>query len=269
MKLIFLQNKTSEKCSAYLLFVVCVAAFSGFLYGYHTGIISGALLFLTPSFQLSIVEQGMVVSILLIGGLMGALSAGTLADRIGRKRTIAFTSLLIIAGATFIACSQSYEMLLIGRFISGIGIGIISLSAPLYLAEISPPHYRGSFVSLFQLAITLGILCSFTVNYFLAFGAHWRWMFVFGIFSAIFQMIALLFLPETPSWLFKRGRDQYAIEILSRLRRDKNWVKQIDSMRDVAQPPKKRGWKVLFSLSISLYYNYWNSFKRFATDHRY
>ena len=140
--------KSQERCSAYLIFVVIVAAFSGILYGYHTGIISGALIFLVPTFQLSIIDQSMLVSMVIFGGLFGALFAGVLADRIGRRRTIAMTSTLFIGGAVIIALSNSYEILLIGRFISGIGVGIISLAAPLYLAEVSPPHFRRLFCRL-------------------------------------------------------------------------------------------------------------------------
>ncbi|MBS0604259.1 MAG: sugar porter family MFS transporter [Verrucomicrobia bacterium] len=245
-----LESRTQERCTAYLLFVVAVAAFGGFLYGFHTGIISGALIFLTPAYQLSIVDQGMVVSIILLGGLFGALVSGTLADLFGRKRTIALTSTLFIAGAAIIALSNSYETLLLGRFISGLGVGIISLSGPLYLAEISPPHYRGSFVSLFQLAITLGILASFAVNYIFAGSSDWRWMFAMGIFPAVLQMIALFFLPETPAWLFKKGLEKFALSTLGRLRKDKHWLKQVDAMKLAAKPHKSGAWKTLISLKL-------------------
>src|SRR3990172_2623548 len=123
-----------EQGTPYLLFAVIIAAFGGFLYGYHTGIIAGALVFLTQSFHLSIIDQGVVVSIILVGALL-------------------------------IALAESYSFLLIGRLISGIGVGLISLTGPLYLAEISPAHRRGAIVAGYQLAITLGILASFIVNY--------------------------------------------------------------------------------------------------------
>jgi sugar porter (SP) family MFS transporter len=242
-----MEISSKERCTGFLFFVVTVAAFGGFLFGYHTGIISGALIFLTPAFQLSILQQGTVVSIILIGALLGALVAGMLADKIGRKRTIAITSALFVIGAAMIALSDTYEMLLIGRFVSGIGVGIISLSAPLYLAEISPPRFRGMFVSGYQLAITIGILASFFINYVFSIHADWRWMFAIGIFPALFQMVALFFLPETPSWLFKHGLHEHAILTLSRLRKDKDWIHQVETMKSAASPQKKGAWKVLFS----------------------
>lgn len=240
-------NQYKERCTAFLLFAVVVAAFGGFLFGYHTGIISGALIYLTASFHLTIMQQGMVVSIMLIGALFGALFAGTLADKVGRKRTIAITSTLFVIGSAIIALSDSYDMVLIGRCVSGIGVGLISLSAPLYLAEVSPPHYRGRFVAAYQLAVTLGILASFIVNYAFSLSADWRWMFAIGIFPALFQMLALFFLPETPAWLFKHGLHEHAILTIGRLRKDKEWMKQIEAMKSSASPQKKGAWISLFS----------------------
>lgn len=241
-----LKKREEEYCTAFLLFVVAVAAFGGFLYGYHTGIISGALIYLTPVYHLSIAQQGIVVSIILIGALLGSLLAGVLADKAGRKRTIAFTSALFIIGAATIALSESYEMLLIGRFVSGLGVGVIALSAPLYLAEVSPPHYRGRFVACYQLMIALGILVSFLVNYIFSLSADWRWMFAIGIFPALFQMVALFFLPETPAWLFKHGLHDHAILTLGRLRKDKEWMHHIEEMKTAASPLKRGAWKSLF-----------------------
>src|SRR5690349_14975449 len=132
-----LTEKTKERCTAFLLFAISVSALGGFLYGYYTGIISGALAFLASSFRLSIADQAMLVSIILIGGLIGALFAGIIADRIGRKRAIAVTSVLFIIGAGITALSGSYTILLLGRFVSGLSVGVISVAGPIYLAEVS------------------------------------------------------------------------------------------------------------------------------------
>ncbi len=240
-------GKIKEHCTPFLFFVIAISALGGFLYGYHTAIISGALAFLTSSFQLSIADQAMVVSILLIGGLLGALSAGPIADKIGRKRAIALASVLFIIGAAMIGLSGSYAMLLFGRFISGLGVGVISVAGPIYLAEVSPPHYRGAFVACFQLAIAIGILMSFFVNYLFASSGDWRWMFAMGIFPALFQVFALFFLPETPPWLFKNGLEGQGIKALGRLRRDKEWMHQIKGMESSASHHKHGNWKALFS----------------------
>ncbi len=243
-------QKTKERCTAFLIFVITVASFGGFLYGYHTGVIAGALGFLSSKFQLSIADQGMVVSIILIGALIGAMGAGTLADRLGRKRAIALTSMLFIFGAGIIAFSESYTILLVGRFISGLGVGIISVAGPLYLAEVSPPHYRGAFVACYQLAIALGILASFIVNYLFASTADWRWMFAVGIFPAVVQLFALFFLPETPAWLFKHGLEQHGLKALERLRKDREWMHQLEAMRSAASHHQHGNWKALFSSQI-------------------
>lgn len=239
-----------EKCSAFLIFVVVVATFGGFLFGYHTAVISGALIFLAPAFELSVSQESMVVSILLVGALLGALFTGSLADKIGRKQTMTLNTTVFVLGAAMIAFAHSYEMLLLGRFISGIGVGVISVVGPLYLSEISPPHLRGTFVSAYQLALSIGILVSYCVNYLFSAAAEWRWMFALGMLPALFQMGALLFLPETPSWLFKKGKDDRAIATLQRLRKDKQWMTQLDAMKNSASPHKHGSWKNLFSPSL-------------------
>lgn len=236
-----------ERCTAYLIFVVIVSALGGFLYGYHTGIISGALIFLAPIFQLSIVEQGVVVSTILIGGVIGGLFSGTLADRIGRKPTIGLTALLFIIGSLATALAETYSGLLAGRFLSGLGVGVISVAAPLYLAEISPPRFRGAFVSLYQGAVTIGILISLLINYLFAPSQDWRWMFAIGSFPAVLQAIALFYLPETPAWLFKHGRDHHAIHTLAKLRKDTTWRHQIDVMKESASTHKHGSWSALLS----------------------
>jgi len=240
-------KKPKERCKPYLFFAASVSALGGLLYGYHTGIISGALAFLTSSFQLSIADQAMVVSIILVGGLIGSLGGGPIADKIGRKRAIAVTSVLFIIGAATIAFSESYTMLLWGRFISGLGVGIISVASPIYLAEASPAHCRGAFVSCYQLALTLGILTSYCVNYFFSHSADWRWMFAIGIFPALFQIFALFFVPETPAWLFKNGFDEEGKTTLERCRKDKEWTHQIKAMKSSASHHKHGNWKALLS----------------------
>jgi MFS transporter, SP family, galactose:H+ symporter len=241
------KNIMKEGCTAYLLFVVIVGAFGGFLYGFFTGVISGALLPLATAFQLSANDQGMVVSILLLGGLVGALAAGTLADRFGRKWAMSLTSLIFIAGALLTAFSPSYEWLLLARFFSGIGVGIIVVVAPLYLAEVSPAAYRGTFVSLFQFAIAVGILFSFFINYLFIESGQWRWMFGIGVIPALLQMLALFFLPETPAWLLKHGKKRLATQAFSKLRKDTHWKEQVENAKATHAAHKHGGWKTLFS----------------------
>ena len=187
------------------------------------------------------------MSILLIGAMVGALGSGTLADWLGRKKTMALTAFLFIVGALITAASDAYTIVLLGRFITGIAVGTISLLSPLYLAEVSPAHFRGRFVSLYQLFITLGILGAFLVNYLFASSGDWRWMFLIGAFPAALQLILLFFIPETPSWLLKKGRADLAAKVFGRLRKDRKWQQQIEEMKTLEGPQKKGRWKDIFS----------------------
>ncbi len=241
------QKVIKEKFTAYLLIAVITATLGGLLFGYFTAAISGALIFLAPAFHLDVFEQGVVVSLILIGCVFGAVIAGPCTEFVGRKKTLALSAALFIIGGCILAVCDSYTTLLIGRFISGLAVGITSLAAPLYISEISPPRYRGMFVSSYQLAITFGILLSFFVNYCFSASGSWRWMFAIGILPALLQMIALFFVAETPPWLFKQGLEEKAIGILQKLRHGKNWMNQIDAMKSVASPHKTGTWKTLFS----------------------
>ncbi|MBX3719665.1 MAG: sugar porter family MFS transporter [Parachlamydiales bacterium] len=234
-----------ERFTGYTLFSVIVAAMGGFLFGYHTGIISGALIFLAPAFSLSPIDEGFVVSIILLGAIGGALISGTLADWLGRKKTILLTALIFILGATIISVSQTFFFLSIGRAVTGIAVGIISLTAPLYIAEISPPHYRGRFVSLSQLATTVGILAAYAVSLFYSHEGAWRMMFAVGVIPALVQIWALYFIPETPPWLLVKHQEKKAVAVMKKLRRDTEWEEHLSEMKRSAAPQKKGGWSAL------------------------
>lgn len=236
-----------ERGTSFLFFTVAIAAIGGFLYGYHTGIISGALAFITASFHLSIIDQGLAVSIILIGALIGALGSGMLADKYGRKKTTALAALLFVIGSVVSSFSSSFGILLLGRFITGIGVGVVSVVGPMYIGEISPPHRRGLLVSCFQLAITLGILISYIVNYTLSTSGDWRWMLAIGIFPAVIQIFSVIFMPETPAWLFKMGKEKEGIAVLRHLRRDNEWKHHIKEMEAASGDHKRSSWKALFS----------------------
>ncbi len=235
-----------ERFTNYTLFSVIIAAMGGFLFGYHTGIISGALIFLSPDFNLGAIDEGFIVSIILLGALGGALISGTLADWLGRKKTILLTALIFIFGATIISVSHTFFFLSLGRAFTGLAVGIISLTAPLYIAEISPPHYRGRFVSLSQLATTIGILAAYTVSLFYSHEGAWRMMFAVGVIPALIQIWALYFIPETPPWLLIKGQEEKAIAVMQKLRRDSEWEEHLSEMKSNAAPQKKEGWSALF-----------------------
>jgi MFS transporter, SP family, galactose:H+ symporter len=187
--------------------IAAVAALGGLLFGYDTGVISSALLFVRQVMSLSATMQGIVVAIAIAGAAIGAAMAGYLSDRAGRRRVILGAGLLFVAGAVISAAAPGVTVLLIGRFLVGLAIGVASLLTPLYLAEIAPARHRGAIVSLNQLCITGGILVSYLVGFaFAGVSGGWRWMLALGVLPGIILSAGMLFLPESPRWL--AGHDQ-------------------------------------------------------------
>ena len=234
-----------------IVFVSFVAALSGFLFGYYTGIISGALLFITEQFNLTLFEQGMVVSIILIGGVVGALSGGLLVDFLGRRRSLLLTVLLFVISVLFLYDADSFALILWGRFIAGLAIGIGSVTAPLYIAEISPKQHRGALVSLNQLLIALGILVSFWVSYLYAGSADWRDMFTIGLIPVILQFVGLFFIPESPAWLISKGRTAAAEKALHRLEMDTSEAHYVEAEKKQDHPTSK-SFRALLAPSVRM-----------------
>ncbi|MFD9054899.1 sugar porter family MFS transporter [Streptomyces albidoflavus] len=186
-------------------------ALGGFLFGFDTGVISGALLFIREDFALSSLQQSSVVSVLLIGAVVGSMLSGKLADRIGRRRTLGLVGLVFLGGTAVVTFADGFLMLLTGRIVLGLSVGAASATVPVYLSEISPPAIRGRLLTLNQLMITVGILVAYLVN--LAFSAseQWRAMFAVGAVPAALLVAATLWLlPESPQWLITHGRPEVA-----------------------------------------------------------
>ena len=226
----------------YFYFIAAVAALGGLLFGYDTGVISGALLFIRQVMSLSPTMQGVVVAIALAGAAVGAAMAGQLSDRAGRRRVILGAGVLFIAGAVISALAPNVILLLLGRFLVGLAIGVASMLTPLYLAEISPARDRGAIVSLNQLCITGGILVSYLVGFALA-GASggWRWMLALGALPGIILSAGMLFLPESPRWLAGHGRMRDAEAVLRHLRGTADVSGELNTLRtDIAH----EGWQL-------------------------
>jgi SP family galactose:H+ symporter-like MFS transporter len=202
----------------HIAFIAATAALGGLLFGYDTGVISGALLFLRTAFHLSPLMLGVVTSIALGGAAFGAAFAGRLADRFGRRPILLVTSMIFVAGAAVSALAPDLTMLLAGRLLVGIGIGGASILTPLYLAEIAPAKERGALVSFNQLAVTLGILGSYLIGYALAADSAWRWMLGLGGVPGVLLAVGMVFLPETPRWLAGHGHTDKARTALLELR---------------------------------------------------
>jgi len=210
------EGKAARKGFVYV--ASSVAALGGLLFGYDTGVISGALLFVKRDFALSAWSQELVVSAVLAGAIVGAISAGLLADRFGRRLTVILTAGVFTLGAIAAAFAPSPGWLILARVVLGMAIGVASCVTPLYLSEISPPKIRGALVSLNQLAITVGILGSYLVDYAFAGSGQWRWMFGLAVVPALLLGLGMLFLPESARWLMKQGRGEDARHVLERIR---------------------------------------------------
>ena len=228
--------KSNKPSHFYIYVVSAIAAIAGLLFGFDTGIISGALLFIEKDFVLSTAMKELIVSSVLLGAMVGSLSSGRLTDRFGRRRLMLIISGFFIIGTLIASCAPSVFAILLGRLFIGFAIGIGSYTAPLYIAEVSPYELRGGLVSLNQLAITVGILCSFLINYaFTNIDGSWRFMFGIGLFPAILLSFGMIFLPESPRWLVKQNKLDLAIETLKRLRNTSDVSHEIKEIKESLQ----------------------------------
>jgi SP family galactose:H+ symporter-like MFS transporter len=203
---------------AVVYFAAAFAALGGLLFGYDTGVISGAELFLKNDFTLSTFTLEVIVSGVLAGAAVGAMLGGRLADLFGRRRLLIVTAIIFGVGAIACAAATSPAILIVGRIIVGLGIGLASGTVPVYISEVSPADARGWQVSLFQLAVTVGILAAYIVDYAFAAIQGWRWMFGLAVIPAAIFGLGMLFLPESPRWLAGRGHHDRARAMLARVR---------------------------------------------------
>jgi len=194
------------------------AALGGLLFGYDTGVISGALIFIKRDFDLTTMAEEIVVSGVLLGATIGAIMGGRLVDRFGRRRVLLVTAAIFGIGAVTSALAQSPLILIGSRIVLGVAIGLASTNVPVYLSEVSPPQARGWIVSLFQLAVTAGILAAYVVDYALAGIGGWRWMLGLAVAPALVFGTGMFFLPETPRWLMRSGQHEIARRVLLRIR---------------------------------------------------
>jgi sugar porter (SP) family MFS transporter len=210
-------------------------ALGGLLFGYDTGVISGALLFIPKDFKLTPFLQGAIVAGLLLGAMIGAAVAGWLSDRLGRRRLIIIAAVVFAAGALLAALAPSVAVLITARFVLGLAVGSAALVVPLYLAEVAPTEVRGAIASLNQLMIVIGILAAFIVNAILASSGDWRLMLGLAAVPSLILLAGMLFMPETPRYLVHAGEEQTAREVLEDLPGEERPEERIEEIREVEQ----------------------------------
>jgi sugar porter (SP) family MFS transporter len=228
-----------------------ITATGGLLFGYDTGVISGALLFITKDFApLSSFLQGVIVSVLLVGAVTGAIAGGPLSDRLGRRPVVLLAAIIFAVGAIAAALAPNVLILIFARFILGLGVGLASLIVPLYIAEIAPPDTRGALVSLNQLMITIGILLSYIVGVAFTPIEGWRYMFAVAVIPALILGIGMFTLPESPRWLVKNGKLDKArsVLLLSRVEADvETEMQQMEEIERIERQQAQVGYKELLA----------------------
>ncbi|MFT8479746.1 sugar porter family MFS transporter [Gluconobacter oxydans] len=198
--------------------VATLAAVAGLMFGLDLGVISGALKFIGIEFQVNDFGKECIVSGMMVGAALGALFGGRLSYILGRKKLLIISALLFISGSALCALAPSVPVLIAGRVVLGLAIGVASFTAPLYISEIAHQQHRGALISVYQLMITVGILVAFISDAILAYSGSWRWMLgIVGVPGVLF-LIGVLFLPDSPRWLVLRGRHDEAFDVLHGLR---------------------------------------------------
>ncbi|MDR0541748.1 MAG: sugar porter family MFS transporter [Dysgonamonadaceae bacterium] len=247
----------------YAFFLAVIAALGGFLFGYDTAVISGTTEDVKAFYGLSDIQQGWYVGCAILGSIAGVLLAGKLSDLFGRKRILMLSAVLFFASAVGCMIYSSFDGLGVYRIVGGVGIGVASIIAPLYISEISVPRYRGRMVSCYQLAITIGILGSYLSNAGVLKWSHavlydsgfmklivndqvWRGMLGMEAVPAFLFLIILFFIPESPRWLVVKQKDIPALEILSKIYSQDKAQVEIREIRQLVDKDEKSDWRLLF-----------------------
>ena len=222
---------------AFVYFVSAVAATSGLLFGFDIAVINGAIVFLEKEWHLSEQQTEMAASSLLVGCIFGAAFGGWLSDLWGRRNALLLSAFLFAVSAIGASVPQSLVQFAAARLLGGLAIGVASVLAPLYIAEISPARIRGRLVALNQMAIVSGILLSYLANWGLSYlgTGSWRYMFAVAAIPSLVFFIALFFVPESPRWLMEKGREDEAMHVLERATGTQEATTAIDSLKEVIQ----------------------------------
>ncbi len=255
-------NTPTKKSNTYLYLVCLVAALGGFLFGFDTAVISGTVSLVKHDFNLNANYEGWFVSCALLGCIIGVSISGKLSDKYGRKIVLILSAVLFLASALGCMFSGSFSVLVIFRLIGGLGIGVASMVSPLYISEFSPSRFRGMMVSLYQLALTIGIVLAYFSNAYLlnhsggSFGSDgmnrvfstevWRAMLGLGALPAAVFLISLFLVPESPRWLLLKGEEQKAKDILTKIDGAEAAKNEIEAFKATGDKDSQTSLKELF-----------------------
>lgn len=210
-----------------------LAALAGLLFGMDIGVISGALPFIVREFDISTLMEGWIVSSMMVGAALGAVGAGAVSQRFGRRRALLYSALLFFLGALMAVLATGPGMLVIARILLGLAVGVASFTAPLYLSEVAPERIRGTTISFYQLMVTIGILAAFVSNLAFSYIESWRWMFGVLMIPASLLFFGVLMVPQSPRWLASRDRLEEARRVLIHLRSSESEVEyEMDEIRE-------------------------------------
>src|ERR1700745_3494719 len=232
---------------SYVVLLAGTTAISGFLFGFDTSVINGVLLLLRHQFALSNLQTEIAASSLLLGCLLGAAGASMIADRYGRRKSLIASALLFAFSSVGAALATTVTLFSVARLFGGLAIGLASVLTPVYIAEISPSRNRGTLVSLNQLAIVVGILSAYLVNWQIAcLGASsWRWMLAVAAIPSLAFLCGLLLIPESPRWLVTRGPHDEGERVLSRIFGEQAAKEQIEAVEQGVGGGEGRGDEVV------------------------
>jgi sugar porter (SP) family MFS transporter len=230
--------------------VSCIAGLGGILYGFDMGIIAAAMIFVRSSFALSRQMEEIVVSVVLIGAMVGAITGGTIADRIGRRNTLVWGSVIFIIGSILAPLSPNVGTLIAARALLGVAIGFTSVTAPVYVSELAPPQSRGMLIGLYQFALTIGIALADLIGYWFA-GQHaWRLMFGVGAIPAALFLLLVLNVPESPRWLFAQNRWGDAEAVLRSYTDNVGARLLLEDIHATLSTEVERRWRALWSPAV-------------------
>jgi SP family arabinose:H+ symporter-like MFS transporter len=224
----------------------------GLLFGFDTAVISGTLNFIQPYFGLSEAGLGWTVSSLLFGCIAGVFMAGKAGDHYGRKKVLMFAALLFFVSAVGSASAHSLVFFLVARVLGGLAVGVASILSPMYIAELAPAKYRGTLVSLNQLAIVVGILVAFFSNYILVGTGenNWRWMLLVMAAPAVLLFFSLFLVPESPRWLVARNRNKEALDVLIKTSGEEFAHAELKEINETLKNQEESTFSELFSPKI-------------------